>query len=71
MMRLGAEAIFVGSGIFKSEHPKKRASAIVQATTHFQDPNILAKVSEALGAPLLGTPTDHLSEKEILANRGY
>ncbi|MGI2257491.1 pyridoxal 5'-phosphate synthase lyase subunit PdxS [Candidatus Cardinium hertigii] len=71
MMRLGAEAIFVGSGIFKSEHPKKRASAIVQATTHFQDPNILAKVSEALGAPLLGTPTDHLSEKEIFANRGY
>lgn len=71
MMRLGAEAIFVGSGIFKSEHPKKRASAIVQATTHFQDPNILAKVSEALGAPLLGTPTDRLSEKEIFANRGY
>ncbi|CDG50143.1 pyridoxal 5'-phosphate synthase lyase subunit PdxS [Cardinium endosymbiont of Bemisia tabaci] len=71
MMRLGAEAIFVGSGIFKSEYPKKRASAIVQATTHFQDPKILAKVSEGLGAPLLGTPACHLSEKEILANRGY
>ena len=70
MMRLGAEAIFVGSGIFKSEQPRKRARAIVQATTHFQNPNILAEMSESLGEPLFGTPAGLLLEKEALSKRG-
>src|SRR6186713_1189707 len=53
-MQLGAEAVFVGSGIFKSENPSLRAKAIVEATTHFNDPAILAKVSRGLGAPMTG-----------------
>src|SRR5213083_833888 len=53
-MQLGAEAVFVGSGIFKSDEPEKRAKAIVEATTHFRDPHILAKVSRGLGAPMTG-----------------
>ena len=53
-MQLGAEGVFVGSGIFKSEDPARTANAIVQATTHFNDPQIIAEVSKGLGAPMRG-----------------
>ena len=71
MMRLGAEGIFVGSGIFKSGNPLMRAKAIVRATTHFQDPHILAEVSRNLGEPMVGINLDILPEKELMARRGW
>ncbi len=69
VMQLGAEAVFVGSGIFKSEDPAPRAKAIVEATTHFRDADILAKVSRGLGAPMTGIGMDELTLK--LADRGW
>jgi pyridoxal 5'-phosphate synthase pdxS subunit len=71
MMRLGAEGIFVGSGIFKSGDPMARAKAIVKATTHFRDPEILAEVSRNLGEPMVGINLDQLSENEHMARRGW
>ena len=71
MMRLGAEGVFVGSGIFKSGDPLKRAKAIVRATTHFQDPDILAEVSRNLGEPMVGINLDKLPESELMARRGW
>ncbi len=71
MMRLGADGVFVGSGIFKSENPAKYAKAIVEATTHYQDPEILAKVSAGLGAAMRGISVGSLEEKELLATRGW
>jgi len=71
MMRLGAEGIFVGSGIFKSGDPLARAKAIVRATTHYQDPHILAEVSRNLGEPMIGINLDTLPEKELMARRGW
>lgn len=71
MMRLGAEGIFVGSGIFKSGDPLKRAKAIVKATTHFQDPAILAEVSRNLGEAMVGINLDTLSEQDLMARRGW
>jgi pyridoxal 5'-phosphate synthase pdxS subunit len=71
MMRLGAEGIFVGSGIFKSGDPMKRAKAIVKATTHFQDPDILAKVSRDLGEPMVGRSAVALPPEEQMAPRGW
>jgi pyridoxal 5'-phosphate synthase pdxS subunit len=71
MMQLGVDGIFVGSGIFKSANPAVRAKAIVEATTHFDNPTILAKVSEHLGEPMLGVSVDQLEEKELLAGRGW
>jgi pyridoxal 5'-phosphate synthase pdxS subunit len=71
MMRLGAEGIFVGSGIFKSGDPLARAKAIVKATTHYQDPDILAEVSRNLGEPMVGINLDTLPEKELMAKRGW
>ena len=71
MMRLGAEGIFVGSGIFKSGNPLARAKAIVRATTHFQDPEILAEVSRNLGEPMVGINLDQLPEQEQMARRGW
>ena len=71
MMRLGAEGIFVGSGIFKSGNPLARAKAIVRATTHFEDPNILAEVSRNLGEPMVGINLDTLPEQELMARRGW
>jgi pyridoxal 5'-phosphate synthase pdxS subunit len=68
-MQLGAEAVFVGSGIFKSADPAPRAKAIVEATTHFRDPHILAKVSRGLGTPMTGIGMDELDVK--LAERGW
>ena len=71
MMRLGAEGVFVGSGIFKSRDPYKRARAIVQATTHFEDPDIIAQVSRNLGEPMVGINLDRLPESEQMARRGW
>ncbi|HZO75348.1 MAG TPA: pyridoxal 5'-phosphate synthase lyase subunit PdxS [Ktedonobacteraceae bacterium] len=71
MMRLGAEGIFVGSGIFKSGNPLERAKAIVKATTHYQDPEILAEVSRNLGEPMVGINLDTLPEQELMARRGW
>ena len=70
-MQLGAEAVFVGSGIFKSDDPAPRAKAIVEATTHFRDPQILAKVSRGLGAPMTGIGIDELLPAERFAQRGW
>ncbi len=70
MMQIGVEGIFVGSGIFKSANPRKRARAIVEATTHFDNPDILAKVSEGLGEPMRGIELSTLAEAERLARRG-
>src|SRR6202165_3016906 len=71
MMRLGAEDIFVGSGIFKSVDPIKRAKAIVQSTTHYQDAAIIAEVSRNLGEPMVGINLDTLPESEQMARRGW
>jgi pyridoxal 5'-phosphate synthase pdxS subunit len=71
MMQLGVDGVFVGSGIFKSGDPAKRAHAIVQAVTHFNDPRILAEVSENLGEPMVGINIDTLSEQEKMAHRGW
>ena len=68
-MQLGAEAVFVGSGIFKSDEPSRRAKAIVEATTHFRDPHILAKVSRGLGAPMTGIAMDEINQR--YAERGW
>jgi pyridoxal 5'-phosphate synthase pdxS subunit len=68
-MQLGAETVFVGSGIFKSTEPEKRAKAIVEATTHFRDPHILAKVSRGLGQPMTGIGMDQITTK--MADRGW
>jgi pyridoxal 5'-phosphate synthase pdxS subunit len=71
MMQLGAEAIFVGSGVFKSADPATRARAIVQATTHYRDADILAKVSEELGEAMAGLEMSKLAESERLQTRGW
>lgn len=71
MMQLGAEAVFVGSGIFKSGDPKRRAKAIVDAVTYYNDPKILAEISEDLGEPMVGIDIRQLEEKELLAPRGW
>ena len=71
MMQLGAEAVFVGSGVFKSADPADRARAIVQATTHFRDPDALAKVSEELGEAMPGLELSKLGPEERLAARGW
>jgi pyridoxal 5'-phosphate synthase pdxS subunit len=71
MMQLGAEAVFVGSGIFKSADPAKRAKAIVQATTHFKDPDVLVKVSEDLGEAMAGLEISKMAEKDLMQTRGW
>lgn len=71
MMALGAESVFVGSGIFKSGNPEKRAVAIVQAVTHYKDPSKLAELSEDLGEPMTGIGMDELAEEARLARRGW
>jgi pyridoxal 5'-phosphate synthase pdxS subunit len=71
MMQLGAEAVFVGSGVFKSSDPERRARAIVQATTHFKDPDVLVRVSEDLGEAMVGIETSKLAEKDLLQTRGW
>lgn len=71
MMQLGVDGVFVGSGIFKSDDPAPRAKAIVQAVTHYENPEILARVSENLGAPMTGIGIHSLAEEEKLAGRGW
>jgi pyridoxal 5'-phosphate synthase pdxS subunit len=71
VMQLGAEGVFVGSGIFKSEEPARMANAIVQATTHFDNPSIVAEVSKGLGAPMRGLTLETIPEQERLAVRGW
>ncbi|GIW18043.1 pyridoxal 5'-phosphate synthase lyase subunit PdxS [Tepidiforma sp.] len=71
MMRLGADGVFVGSGIFKSENPPAVAKAIVEATTHYQDPEVIARVSRGLGKAMPGISVSSLGEKELLATRGW
>jgi len=70
-MQLGAEAVFVGSGIFKSSDPEARAKAIVQAVTHYKDPKVLLEVSESLGEGMRGIDTSKLEEEEMLQVRGW
>ncbi|MFL5767058.1 MAG: pyridoxal 5'-phosphate synthase lyase subunit PdxS [Actinomycetota bacterium] len=71
MMQLGVDGVFVGSGIFKSEDPAPRARAIVEATTHFNDPDLLAKVSRGLGEPMTGIDMKELGEEDLLQVRGW
>jgi pyridoxal 5'-phosphate synthase pdxS subunit len=71
MMQLGAESVFVGSGIFKSENPEKRARAIVEAVTYYDDPEILARISRGLGEPMRGIDVTKLSQEELLQTRGW
>ena len=71
MMQLGAESVFVGSGIFKSSDPARRAKAIVRATTHYKDAKIVAEVSEGLGEPMTGIETTKLASHELLQTRGW
>jgi pyridoxal 5'-phosphate synthase pdxS subunit len=71
MMQLGLDGVFVGSGIFKSGDPAKRAKAIVQAVTHFNDPKILAEISEDLGEPMVGINIETLATNERMAGRGW
>ncbi len=71
MMQLGADGVFVGSGIYKSEDPAERAHAVVQAVTHYQDPKIIAEVSRGLGEPMRGIDMSEIPEEELLANRGW
>ncbi|HEX9013605.1 MAG TPA: pyridoxal 5'-phosphate synthase lyase subunit PdxS [Anaerolineaceae bacterium] len=71
MMQLGVDGVFVGSGIFKSGDPARRAAAIVQAVTHYQDAHILAEVSRGLGEPMVGRSVGSLAEGERLAGRGW
>src|SRR5438105_13288234 len=71
MMQLGAEAVFVGSGIFKSSDPAKRAEAIVHARTHHKDPDVLARVSEELGEAMPGLEISKMADKDRMATRGW
>jgi pyridoxal 5'-phosphate synthase pdxS subunit len=71
VMQLGAEGVFVGSGIFKSEDPAARAAAIVEATTHYQDPERVARASEGLGTAMQSLETRKLEDGQLLANRGW
>jgi len=71
MMQLGMDGVFVGSGIFKSGDPAKRAAAIVKAVTHYNDPYILAEVSRNLGEPMVGRQISSIPEAELIAGRGW
>ena len=70
MMQIGVDGVFVGSGIFKSGDSEKRAKAIVQATTHYDDPDVLANVSEDLGEAMVGINISSLPKEDRLENRG-
>jgi pyridoxal 5'-phosphate synthase pdxS subunit len=71
MMQLGVDGVFVGSGIFKSGDPARRAEAIVKATTHYNNPKILAEVSRNLGEPMVGRQVTDIPESELIAQRGW
>jgi len=71
MMQLGVDGVFVGSGIFKSGDPAKRAAAIVKATTHYNEPKLLAEISRNLGEPMVGRQVSNIPEQDLLAERGW
>jgi pyridoxal 5'-phosphate synthase pdxS subunit len=71
MMQLGVDGVFVGSGIFKSGDPMKRARAIVEATTHYKDPEIIAEVSKGLGEAMVGINIDQIPAEQRMAQRGW
>jgi len=71
MMQLGSDGVFVGSGIFKSSDPPRRAKAIVMATTHYNNPDVLAEVSAGLGEPMRGIEIGSIKKEELLATRGW
>lgn len=71
MMQLGAEAVFVGAGIFKSEDPARRAAAVVEATTHFRDADRIARASEGLGVAMVSLESRKLDDAQLLAGRGW
>ncbi len=71
MMQLGSDGVFVGSGIFKSGDPARRAKAIVQAVTHFRNPNIIAEVSKNLGEAMVGIEISEIPREQVLAERGW
>jgi len=71
MMQLGADGVFVGSGIFKSSNPEKMAAAVVQATTHYQDPAVIAEVSEGIGNAMAGISVRDMKPEDSLAVRGW
>jgi pyridoxal 5'-phosphate synthase pdxS subunit len=71
MMQLGADGVFVGSGIFKSSDPARRAKAIVEATTHYNNPEIIAEVSEGLGAAMPGLEIASIKKEELMSVRGW
>jgi len=71
VMQLGAEGVFVGSGIFKSDDPEPRARAIVEATTHFRDPARVAAASTGLGSPMVSQETSKMAPEQLLASRGW
>ena len=70
-VQLGADGVFVGSGIFKSGDPAKRARAIVEATTHYRDAKLIADVSRSLGEPMVGRTMEELKPEELLHTRGW
>ena len=71
MMQLGVDGVFVGSGIFKSGDPAKRAAAIVKATTHYNDPKMLAEISRNLGEPMVGRQISSIPDQDLIAGRGW
>jgi pyridoxal 5'-phosphate synthase pdxS subunit len=71
MMQMGCDGVFVGSGIFKSGNPAKRAKAIVQAVTHYKDPKVIAEVSIGLGEAIVGINCGEMRDTEKLATRGW
>ena len=71
MMQLGADGVFVGSGIFKSEHPERFAKAIVEATTHYTDYELIAQLSKNLGTAMKGIEIATLSKEERMQERGW
>ena len=71
VMQLGAESVFVGSGIFKSEDPVSRAKAIVESVTYYQDPNKLAEVSEGLKSAMKGLDISEINEDQMMQERGW
>ena len=71
MMQLGVDGVFVGTGIFKSGDPAKRAKAIVEATTHYRDAAIIAEVTRNLGEPMVGRSVTSIPEGELIAQRGW
>ncbi len=71
MMQLGADGVFVGSGIFKSKNPEARAKAIVEATTHFNDPEVLAEVSKGIGEAMAGLEISEIEKEKLIQHRGW